>query len=200
MKRFLTWFWVPLLAALVIVFDQWTKNWIRANIPLNGVLVPVPALDPYLRLVHWNNTGAAFGLFQGQANIFIAIAVIVIVVVLIYLRQLPAEQWAVRLCLGFQLGGAAGNLIDRLRFGGKVTDFVLLSLPVGGRELQWPAFNVADSSIVVGVLLLAFLLLREERQRPPEKAPQKAAEKQQTPGDVQQHLGDDETAKDQAVV
>ncbi len=174
MKRFLMWFWVPLLAALLVLFDQLTKSWIRANIPLNGVLVPIPALDPFLRLVNWNNTGAAFGLFQGQANIFIAIAVIVIVVVLIYLRQLPAEQWAVRLCLGLQLGGATGNLIDRLRFGGRVTDFVLLSVPINGRELSWPAFNVADSSIVVGVLVLAFLLLREERNRPPETPPERS--------------------------
>jgi signal peptidase II len=148
------WFWVPLLAALIVVFDQWTKNWIRSNIPLNGVLVPIPSLEPYLRLVHWNNTGAAFGIFQGQANIFIAIAVIVIVVVLIYLRQLPADQWTVRLCLGFQLGGATGNLIDRIMFQ-HVTDFISVG--------NFAVFNVADASISVGVAILILGVWLKER-------------------------------------
>ena len=67
-----------------------------------------------------------------------------------------------RICLGLQLGGAIGNLIDRLRFSGQVTDFVLFTLPVRGRVLLWPAFNVADASIVVGVLILAWILLRNE--------------------------------------
>jgi signal peptidase II len=174
LKRiFRGWFWVPLVAAVLVAADLWTKNWIRATLPLNGVLVPIPALEPWLKFVHWNNTGAAFGILRGQGTIFIGIALVVIVIVLIYLRQLPADRWAVRLCLALQLGGAIGNLIDRLRFNGQVTDFVLLSLPVRDRVLEWPAFNVADSSIVVGVLLLAFLLLREDSQRaatPPQPA------------------------------
>jgi signal peptidase II len=165
LKRFVQlWGWVPLLAAIIVVADQWSKTWIRTNIPLNGQLAPIPELAPYLRLVHWTNTGAAFGILRGQGTLFIGVAVVVIIVVLIYLRQLPAEQWPVRLCLALQLAGAVGNLIDRLRFQGQVTDFVLLSLPLNGRELQWPAFNVADSSIVVGVVVLAFMLLREERR------------------------------------
>lgn len=177
MKRVLwMWGWVPVLAAIIIALDQWSKAWIRAKIPLNGESFPYPALAPYFRLVHWANSGAAFGILRGQGNLFIAIAVIVIVVVLIYLRQLPANQWPVRLCLALQLGGALGNLIDRLRFG-KVTDFLLFTLPLNGRELSWPAFNVADSSIVVGVLLLAYLLILEEGRRsekpgrPAEKSP-----------------------------
>lgn len=178
MKRFLRmWGWVPVLAALIIALDQWSKASIRANIPLNGEMFPSPALAPYFRLVHWANSGAAFGILRGQGNLFIAVAVVVIVIVLIYLRQLPADQWPVRLCLALQLGGALGNLIDRIRFGGKVTDFLLFSLPLNSRELSWPAFNVADSSIVVGVLVLAYLLILEEGNRStktghgPENAP-----------------------------
>ncbi len=164
MKRFLqTWAWVPLVAVLVVAVDQWTKTWIRTNIPYAGVLVPFPALEPWFKIVHWNNTGAAFGILQGQGSLFIGIAIVVIVAVLVYLRYLPANQWAVRLCLGLQLGGAVGNLIDRIQLG-HVTDFLLLTLPLNGRVLQWPAFNVADSCIVVGVILLAILLLREEQQ------------------------------------
>jgi signal peptidase II len=165
LKRFFHgWAWVPLIAALVVVADQFSKNWIRTNIPLNGAKAPFPALEPWFKLVHWNNTGAAFGILQGQGGLFVVIAVVVIVAVLVYLRHLPASDWPIKLALGLQLGGAIGNLIDRLRFG-PVTDFLLLSLPLNDRVLQWPAFNVADSCIVVGVILLALLLLREEQQR-----------------------------------
>jgi signal peptidase II len=160
------WALLPLVAAVVVILDQWTKSLIRANLPLWGSFAPVPALSPYFNIVHWTNTGAAFGLLQGQAGLFVVIAVVVIVVVLIYARQIPADNWPVRFCLGIQLGGATGNLIDRLRFSGQVTDFLLFTLPVGGRVYMWPAWNVADGSIVVGVILLALLLLRAEGKRP----------------------------------
>ncbi len=167
MKRFVQmWGWVPVIAALVIAADQWSKAWVRANIPFAGELVPFPTLAAYFRLVNWANNGAAFGILRGQGNLFIAVAVVVIVIVLVYLRQLPADQWPVRLCLALQLGGALGNLIDRIRFGGRVTDFLLFSVPINGRALSWPAFNVADSSIVVGVLRLGYLLIVEEGHRP----------------------------------
>jgi signal peptidase II len=162
LKRILnTWILLPLVAAVIVVLDQWSKSWIEANIPLGGALVPFPAAEPYFRLVHLTNTGAAFGLLRGQGGLFVMIAVVVIVAVLVYARYLPADNGAVRLCLGLQLGGAAGNLIDRIELG-HVTDFLLFTLPVGGRVLEWPAFNVADSAIVVGVILLAILLLRNE--------------------------------------
>ncbi len=165
MKRFFQWWgWVPLVAILVVIADQVSKNWIRVNVPPNSYIVPISALEPWFKIVHWNNTGAAFGILQGQGGIFIVIAIVVIVAALVYLRYLPAGTWLIKLCLALQLGGAAGNLIDRIQFG-QVTDFVLLTLPVKGRVLQWPAFNVADSSIVVGVILLALLLLREDGRR-----------------------------------
>lgn len=162
---------MPLVAAVIVALDQWSKGWIEHNLPVGGVLVPVPALEPYLKIVHLTNTGAAFGIMQGQGGVFVLIALVVIVAVLAYARYLPANSWAVRLCLGLQLGGAVGNLWDRIEWG-HVTDFVLLTLPLRGRELQWPAFNVADSAIVVGVIILALLLLRSERQDTAAQAPQ----------------------------
>lgn len=156
-----------LVAAVVVALDQWSKRLIEVNIPLGGSLVPFPALDPWFKLVHWTNTGAAFGLLQGQAPLFVAIALVVIVAVLIYSRQLPADSWAVRICLGLMLGGAIGNLIDRLQQSGHVTDFLLFSLPVGNRLYSWPAWNVADASIVVGTILLGILLLRSEHAKAP---------------------------------
>lgn len=167
MKRSLTrWAIVPLLAAVILAFDQWTKGLVEANIPLGDGFAPFPNLASYFQIVHWTNTGAAFGLLRGQSSIFVAIALVVIVVVLIYVRQLPAESWGVRICLGVQLGGTAGNLVDRLQHAGQVTDFLLFTLPVGDKVYLWPAWNVADGSIVVSVILLATILLRMEGKKP----------------------------------
>jgi signal peptidase II len=94
----------------------------------------------------------------------------VIVAVLLYARTLPPGYWAIRICLGFQLGGAAGNLIDRVQRDGHVTDFLLFMLPVGDRVYQWPAFNVADSSLVVATIVLALILLRMDLEKTDMKA------------------------------
>ncbi len=117
--------------------------------------------------MHFQNSGAAFGLLRGQAGLFIVVAVVVIVIIVMYSRYLTYDSWWMRLALGLMLGGAMGNLIDRLTQGGMVTDFLLFSLPVGDRVYQWPAWNVADASIVVGTILLAILLLRTESKREP---------------------------------
>lgn len=156
------WLTILLIATPVVVLDQWTKGLIEANVPLNGGFAPFPALAKYFNIVHYTNTGAAFGMLRDQRAVFIAIPIIVIVAVLIYARTLPPGHWAIRACLGLQLGGAAGNLIDRVQRSGQVTDFLLFMLPVGDRVYQWPAWNVADGSIVVGTILLALLLLRLE--------------------------------------
>ncbi len=172
MKQFLTrWAVVPLIAAVILAFDQWTKGLVEANIPLWDGFAPFPPLASYFQIVHWTNTGASFGLLRGQSSLFVAIALVVIVIVLVYARQLPADNWAVRICLGIQLGGTAGNLVDRLQHAGQVTDFLLFTLPVGDKVYLWPAWNVADGSIVVSVILLAIVLLRTEGKKvEPEKA------------------------------
>lgn len=147
--------WLFLLTAgVIITVDQLTKAWVRATIPL-GAAVPE---DWPVRLRHINNTGAAFGLFQDRSAVFVVIAVVAVGLILYYYRRLPPEAWMVRLGLGLQLGGAIGNLIDRLHQG-YVTDFI--EFP------YWPVFNVADSAITVGVVLLGYALLfatpREQR-------------------------------------
>ncbi|MGC8779593.1 MAG: signal peptidase II [Anaerolineae bacterium] len=159
------WSWLLALMAAVVAADQLSKAWIESTIPLGAGYAPIPALDPYFMLVHWGNTGAAFGLLQGFGGLFAMLALIVIVIVLALAHQLPLEHWGVRFSVGLVLSGAIGNLIDRVRLG-HVTDFLLLQAPIGGRMVQWPAFNVADSCIVVGVILLALLLLRLERAEP----------------------------------
>ena len=145
---------VYLLAAGVIFFDQYTKHLVRAALALNESWSPFPWLSPFARILHINNTGAAFGLFKAGGSIFLVVAIVVSLVILYYARQLPEGQWWMRLALGLQLGGAVGNLIDRVLFG-TVTDFVSVG--------TFAIFNVADASISVGVVLLAVLMWFESR-------------------------------------
>lgn len=146
-------------AAVVILLDQVTKRWIEANLPIGESLVPVPALRNFFTITHFTNTGAAFGLFRGQGMLFVAIALVVVVAIIVYSRYLPYELLLVQLALGLQLGGAIGNnLIDRPRQG-HVTDFIWFHF--------WPAFNVADMSIVAGVGILALVLWTQRDQAAP---------------------------------
>ncbi len=146
------------IAAAVVALDQLTKWLIRASLPL-GASFPE---DWPVRLTHVANTGAAFGLFQDRSLFFVAIAVVAVGLILYYYRRLPADAWLVRLGLGLQLGGAIGNLIDRLQLG-HVTDFVDFRF--------WPVFNVADSSIVIGVFVLGYHLLFMNHEERPEPRP-----------------------------
>jgi signal peptidase II len=148
------------LALLIVVLDQWTKALIRNAIPLNGTISIVAWLDPYLRLTHIQNAGAAFGLGQGLGKFFIYVSFAAILLIVIYFRRVAERSWLLRIALGLQLGGAIGNLIDRLTRGG-VTDFV--------NPGWFPIFNVADSGITVGTILLCVfaLFLDPEAKRPP---------------------------------
>jgi signal peptidase II len=145
---------VYVLAALVIFVDQYTKHLVRTNLELNESWNPIVWLAPYARILRINNTGAAFGIFQSGGMVFTVIALVVTTVILYYSRHLPDGQAWMRLALGLQLGGAVGNLIDRLVFG-PVTDFISVS--------TFAIFNVADASISAGVTLLALLMWLESR-------------------------------------
>ncbi len=153
-------FIVLLVAGVVLVADQLSKQWVLSNIPLYGALALVPALGSYFRIVHTTNTGIAFGLFRGGSLIFIAVSSIAVVAIAIYaFKQKSASGWML-VALGLMLGGATGNLIDRLRYSGQVVDFLEFRLY---DQLYFPTFNIADSCIVCGVLLLVWLLYRQER-------------------------------------
>lgn len=150
----LGWWVLPLVAVLVLAIDQYTKALVVSNLTLYESWAPIPALVGRFDIHFVTNTGAAFGLFQNGSLIFAIVATAVSIVILVYSRFLPAGQWLVRLSLGLQLGGAVGNLIDRVRLG-YVVDFIDVHF--------WPVFNIADSAVVCGVALLAFLLLREDQ-------------------------------------
>jgi signal peptidase II len=135
------------VALLVVVLDQVTKR--LAEDRLRGQR-SVPLVDDILRLTYVENRGAAFGLLQDQTTFFVLVGIIVIGVIAASYRYLPRSGFLLHLALGLQLGGAIGNLLDRVRQG-YVVDFV----DFGYRANWWPVFNVADSAIVIGVALLA---------------------------------------------
>jgi len=139
------------VAILTLVADRISKWVVMANLRPGESWNPVAGLERYVSLTYVTNTGAAFGLFPDYGTIFMIIAVVVIVAIVIYYRRLPGDRWLVQISLGLQLAGALGNLLDRLRYG-HVIDFIDFKI--------WPVFNLADSSIFVGVEILAFYLLR----------------------------------------
>ena len=151
--------YAPLLttAGLVVGLDQWTKWLVRENLPFQATWLPswLDWLSPYARIVHWYNRGAAFGMFQDAGQVFTVLAFIVIAAILFYYPRVEAADWPLRLAMGLQLGGALGNLLDRLTMG-KVTDF----LQVG----TFPVFNIADASISIGVVVLLLSVWLKERQ------------------------------------
>ena len=145
--------WVFLfIAALIVAFDQITKSWIRTNL-LPGESLPETW---HISIIHAQNTGAAFGLFTNQSFILTIVAVIGLLVILFFYRYISQANIASNFALGLILGGALGNLVDRIRIG-YVTDFIYVRL---WNDVYWPAFNIADASITIGVFLLAFLLIK----------------------------------------
>lgn len=147
---------VPLLvAALVLVADQLTKAWTVRTWPAPNT-GDLPIIPGWLDLTYVQNTGVAFGLFRGVPQFFtITSLVIVAAAVWWFLTQRPQpERWFAP-CLGLIIGGALGNVIDRLRFG-YVVDFVKTF------DGRFPVFNVADSCVVVGITLVALLLARSD--------------------------------------
>jgi signal peptidase II len=153
---------VLLLTALgILIADQVTKALVVANVAVGERIKVVGDL---VQIWHAENSGAAFSLFQGGWIVFVVVSVLSLGMVAYFHRSLRSRAWWVHLVLGVVLGGALGNFIDRLRQG-YVTDWA----SIGFGDLRWPTFNVADSSIVVGigVLVLYLLLTNPDRQEAP---------------------------------
>ena len=144
------------IAGVIVILDQITKVLVRETIPIGDYWSPWPWLTPIARIVHINNSGVAFGMFQGQNAIFSVLAIIVSIAVIYYYPRVPADDWTLRLAMGLQLGGALGNLVDRV-VRGYVTDFISLG--------TFAIFNVADSSITIGVCVLLLGIWLQERRK-----------------------------------
>ena len=137
-------------AALVFLIDQVTKSLaVYYLLPLVSV-----RLAGFFQLTYVENRGAAFGVLQNQTLFFVVLGLVVVAGLALSYRHLPGISPLLNVCLGLQLGGALGNLVDRLRQG-YVVDFVDLT--------WWPVFNVADAAIVLGVSVIAYYLIRGPR-------------------------------------
>ena len=147
-----------LCACLVVALDQVTKAAASARLLLGD---PVSVMGDVVRLTLVHNTGAAFGLFPGSRLPFIVVSSLAIGVVLYLFTRDAYRGVPQRALLGCILGGAIGNLVDRIRLGW-VVDFI----DVGLGSARWPVFNVADSAVTVGVILLAWYLSRAGHPAP----------------------------------
>ena len=141
-----------LIGLLIVFVDQLSKTWIRTHLTIGQSIYDIG----FLRITHISNTGAAFGLFQDQSFALTIIAFIGVVVIVLsvlfshrYLYIINNMQGKV--ALGLMLGGAVGNLVDRIGLG-HVTDFIDFKI--------WPTFNVADSAVTVGIIIFAYTILR----------------------------------------
>jgi signal peptidase II len=142
----------------IIFLDQITKTIVRTNLAFQESWVPVAWLAPYARIVHWKNTGAAFGMLQDidLINKIIAIlAILVSLVILYYFPKILSQDRVLRFALALQLGGAVGNLIDRVTQG-YVTDFISVG--------NFPVLNIADACISTGVAILVIEMWMRDRK------------------------------------
>jgi signal peptidase II len=151
------------IAVVVVALDQWSKVWIRANVPLGGEL---PLWPDVVHLSHILNRGAAWGAFAGQRWMLVIVSLIVVLAVLTTIRKIAANGALTTIAMGFVLGGAVGNLIDRV-LQGAVTDMIDLDTP-WRIVREFPVFNLADSALTLGVILLAIYLLFTPEPRTPE--------------------------------
>jgi signal peptidase II len=154
-------FWaVWILALFVFALDRVTKAWAEHALAPVGTL---PFAGPWLRFTYVRNTGVAFGLGAGQSLPLVAITLVALALVAALAFSSRSRTWPRSLALGLIVGGAAGNLLDRARWG-SVIDFV----DFGFQRNWWPVFNAADSAITVGVILFALTLLAESKDSTPD--------------------------------
>jgi len=149
-------------AALSLVLDQWTKALAREFLRPRGPMNPKVIVQNYFDLRYAENPGVAFSMFQdlpGGRVLLTVLAVAAFAMVITYLRRTPTKASRLHVALGLIGGGAIGNLVDRVVFG-RVTDFIVWKKG----NVEWPAFNVADAALCVGVglMLLDMYLTRKE--------------------------------------
>jgi len=156
------------LAIGTLVLDQLTKYWIVHTLPFPsyGPGRWIPVIDGFFHLVHVGNTGAAWSLFTGKSTMLAMLAIATLAAIYYWRRTLGLKQMWMQLSFGLLCGGIVGNLIDRLAYG-HVVDF--LDFHFG--DYVYPTFNIADSGIVVGVIIYFILTLKNPPEDPAKPAP-----------------------------
>lgn len=144
-------------AAIVILLDQVTKEIVRRTVAISG---KIEVIKGYFEIGYAGNTGAVFGTFRGQNRILIVVSIVAIGFIILYYRQFKDSIW-MKISLGLLMGGALGNLIDRVVFH-YVTDFIRVRWWL--MHLRWwPAFNIADASVCVGAAMLIVGMIKRSR-------------------------------------
>jgi signal peptidase II len=154
--------WSPLvvLVTLILAVDQLTKNWVIETLVMGETREIAPWLSPYLQLTRSYNTGIAFGLGSGGSGIFLVLSLLIIGGLLFYYAQSPRRADMQHIALGMVIGGALGNVIDRIQHG-HVVDFVHVVIPGMVSNVS----NIADHVIVIGVIVLIIDSFLDERRR-----------------------------------
>lgn len=151
---------IILLALAVLALDQLTKQLVIHLIEADGERVIIRG---FFKFVHWNNTGAAWSTFTGNNGVLAVVAIIALVALFMAKHHFDAHLLTGQIALGFIFGGITGNLLDRIRVH-HVTDFIYFYMQRrGASEIYFPAFNVADSAICVGVALMFLLSLKSDK-------------------------------------
>jgi signal peptidase II len=156
-------YWVLLIFCFgILLLDQWTKYLIVQRLLLYQ---KVEVIQGFFNLVHVRNTGGAFGIFGGEKGglgsiLFLVVSLIAIGAILFLFIKIGEDKKTLALSFSLVLGGAIGNLIDRLQYG-EVIDFLDFQLS----STHWPAFNVADSAICIGIGLMALELLKRDKKK-----------------------------------
>lgn len=147
------------IAIVVILIDQLTKWLVVKNMELGE---RIPVLDPWFAILSHRNRGAAWGMLQGQMWIFYIVTVIVMIGVLYYFHKEAKDKPLFGTSLMILLGGTVGNFIDRI-FRGEVVDFVDVLIPI--IRYDFPIFNIADAALTISVVMLIFVIIKEDQKK-----------------------------------
>jgi signal peptidase II len=157
---------IAALALLVLAIDQITKALVMRYLP-NDFLDEKNVLPGFFKLVHWQNTGAAWSSFAGKNDTLAIIAIVALIILYFSRHHFNSHTLLGQFAFGLVIGGIMGNLVDRI-VRQHVVDFLRFYLqPRGGKELGFPAFNIADSAICVGVTLVFLMTWRNEHASKP---------------------------------
>ena len=153
---------IPLICVAVpVLILDWGTKWLVQN-HITQVTEVIPIIPGFFNLRHDRNTGAAFGVLAGHRFLLILITIVALIFIFTYYLRFRESRW-MQVSLGFLLGGAVGNFIDRLYLG-EVIDF--LQFGIASKGLFWPTFNVADTSVCIGAGMLIVYLFRNRNQNP----------------------------------
>ena len=160
-----------MIAGVILVLDQITKILVQYSIPFeSSYFAPdrVTIIEDFFYLVHIGNQGAAWGMFSEYSGILTLLSFAVLLFIFCFRKQLELHRGTVQIAFGLLIGGILGNLIDRIRVG-HVIDFIDIHLPFTLPYIlpygRWPAFNIADSAIVVGMLFYLLLSLSDTKKK-----------------------------------